>query len=204
VTAQHQTPLGGEKDVRQHRVTQPPGVVADVAADDRRHVRIVENVTGKADRARRLEGNAGADDAGADVLDRVVDRAPVRLCSTAGDRLDRVVAMRQRVPEPVAVGVARMPVEPPLDHLGADPRHLGAHGDVADAIRAEAPAGLDRKRRGIEQAIDPGQRNHLRRVHRPGPDRPRHLGSGRRQRPREVGLKGGIVHRLPQSRPIQG
>lgn len=40
------------------------------------------------------------------------------------------VEVGERVPGTVAVGVARVPVEPPVHHLRADTGHRGPHGDI--------------------------------------------------------------------------
>jgi hypothetical protein len=201
VAAQHDPIRLGEEDMGHHRVAQTAAVVADVAADDRRHGRIVEGVGREADRGRRTECDADALDAGANVLDRVVHRAPVALRPGGDGRLDRVVDVRQRVPEPITIRIVGVPVEPPLDHLGADTWHRRAHGDVSDPIGHEAPAGLGLQRSWVEQAVDLPKPQRLRRLDRPSLDRGEHRWVGPSHWPREVGLERGIAH---QRRPIQG
>ncbi len=127
-------------------MTDMPAVVTDLGADDRRDGGIVNRIGGKAERARPLEGDPRVNHTGADVLDWMVGGPPVSFDPRLRRRLDGVVAMRLRAPDAAAQWIARMPVEPPIDHLSRDRRHLGAHGDVADSVEQSAPVDLRRRR----------------------------------------------------------
>ena len=179
--AQHEPVAVAQPDVGHHRMPHVQPVVADEAADDGPDPRVVERVGREPQRGRRAEGDPRVDDAGADVLDGMVDRSPVRLRAHRRRLLDAVGAVRRGVPDPVAQRIARMPVEPPVDHLRRDARHRRAHGDVRHAVGQGAPAGLDGD--GLAgRAAGPGRTAAAR---APGPSaraRSRRARPGRRRR----------------------
>ncbi len=109
--------------------------------------------------------------------------------------LERVGEVRARVPDAVADRLARVPVEPPVDHLAADARHRHRDGDVAGAVLVQAPAGLAGHGIGVEQAVELAEGERLAGVERARFDRAQERRLRRRDRPAQVALELLVAHR---------
>ena len=117
--AQHDAVALVQEDVDHQRVAHAARVVADLAADDRRHARVVERVGREADPRRRQERDPRAH--AARCRRPRPDGGSVPQCALGararpGARCE-LELVRRRVPDPVAQRVVGVPVEPPVDHL---------------------------------------------------------------------------------------
>ena len=77
-----------------------------------------------------------------DVLDRMVNGAVERLVARNLWELDAVALVSKRMPDPVAKGIAGVPVEPPVDHFPGDAGHRGPHRNVSTPVGEHAPTTL--------------------------------------------------------------
>ena len=116
--ARRPSPLAQEH-VDHRRVAHAPPVVADLAADDRRDARVVERVGREADLASARRNAIRA-------CTRPMPTSSTGWCTVpqcalapaTGAALDAsCYSCAARMPDPVAQRVARVPVEPPVDHL---------------------------------------------------------------------------------------
>ena len=179
-------------------------VVADPPADDGRDALVVPRVGREAERGGGAERDAGAHRAGADVLDRMVHGAPVRLGARRARGIERVALVGGRMPHPVAERVAGVPVEPPVDHRPAHVRHRRPDRHVRALVGQPAPARLGRQGGRVEEAVERVEAERVARRDRPGGDRRDRHRVRRRHRPREEVVERRVVHScgLVQGAPV--
>ena len=169
--SEHDPVAGREEHVDHPGVLHVKALVACHPARDARHPRVIQRVGAQSHRHRREEADPCVHERVAELLDGAMHGTPVRPGLRRGGRLPGVRAMRERVPCAVALVGARVPVEPPVDHLPGDMRHGGAHRDVADPVGQRAPSVLRVERSWVEEPLGLLRCKREGWVHRPALER---------------------------------